>query len=78
MKVTIGAKSPGLVPGWWCDAEVDGKAYRVGVLVIDGIGVHPDVWGVVFEADMKIWEDRVPAGIGAREILVLAGLLTGL
>jgi len=76
MKVKIGPKSAGLVPGWWCEVTIDGQTCSVGVLVIEGEGVRPDVWGVVRQGTTKVWEDRVPPGIGPREILALAGLLT--
>lgn len=29
MKLTVGERREGLVPGWWCEAVVDGTGYDV-------------------------------------------------
>lgn len=62
-------------PGWSCDVDVDGSAYRVGILAIPADGPRPDTWGVVRAASGQvIWQDRVPGSADARLLLRLAGL----
>ena len=74
--VEIGERREGFVPGWWCRAEVDGVAYDVGILAIPMDGPKADTWGVVRDAGGRvIWNARVPASLGARELLRLAGVV---
>jgi hypothetical protein len=71
----IGPKREGLVPGWWCTAEVAGRKYDLGVLVIPGTGARPDTWAVVRDESGKvIFQERAPASISAENILRLAGI----
>lgn len=71
----IGPRREGLVPGWWCTAEVAGDRYDLGILVIPGTGARPDTWAVVRDGTGKvIWQERALASIGPEEILRLAGL----
>jgi hypothetical protein len=72
--VVLGTRREGMVPGWWVDAEVAGKKYKVGVLAIPTAG-KPDTWGVVLGArDKVIWQERVPGSVSARELLRRAGV----
>lgn len=75
-RVSLGQRQDGLVPGWWCDAEVEGRRYRVGVLAIPTETSRPDTWGIVRNEKGKIiWQERVPAGISPRELLRRADLV---
>ncbi len=74
-KLKIGSKREGLVPGWWCTAEVDGRQYDLGILVIPDTGPRPDTWAIVRDdAGKVIWQERSLASIGPEEILRMAGL----
>ena len=74
-RVTIGPRREGLVPGWWCSVTVGETSYDVGVLVIPGTGARPDTWGVVrVTGGAIVWQDRVLASIGPRDLLRLANL----
>ena len=69
-KVVVGPRRDGLVPGWWCDVDVEGRPFRVGILAIPTDTSRPDTWGIVMDGKGKIlWQERVPAGVGARELL---------
>ena len=77
MNVRIGERREGLVPGWWCEATVDGQRYDVGVLVIPTETTRPDVWGIVRNAgDRVIWQERVSGSASARNLLLEAGITT--
>lgn len=78
MKIRIGPREPGNVPGWWCDAEVvGGQRYRIGIIVIPMEGGRPDTWGIVREANEGkiLWQERVPGSIAPKDLLMqgLAG-----
>lgn len=74
-KIEIGDKTDAFVPGWWCGVKVDGVAYRVGILAIPTDGSTPDTWGVVLNAAGKVvWNDRVPAASGVKDLIRQAGL----
>lgn len=76
MKVVIGPKRSGFVPGWWCEARVDGLKYDVGVLVIPTENARNDVWCVVRDANGAVlWQQRVAASVDARELLRQAGIV---
>jgi hypothetical protein len=60
MTVTIGERREGMVPGWWCEATVDGVRYDVGVLVIPGSGSKPDTWGIIREPGGKVRSPSSP------------------
>jgi len=73
--VRIGPREKGIVPGWWCDAEVDRRGYRVGILSIPKDGSRPEIWGVVRDSGGKIlWQEQVHASISAAELLRRAGI----
>jgi hypothetical protein len=75
-EVTIGPREKGVVPGWFCDAQVGRTKYRVGVLAISTDTSRPDPWGVVSNAKGRvIWRDRVVGSISARELRRRAHLL---
>jgi len=76
MPVVIGEKRRTKAPGWYCRVEIDGVPYEVGVVVIGGdITPKPRVFGMVADGEWhKVWEGEVPASIGPRELLALAGL----
>jgi len=63
--------------GWRCEARIRGVDYEVWLVVIRTDDSKPDTWGVVRQAgisDRSLWEERVPASVGPRDILSLAGL----
>jgi hypothetical protein len=76
-KVAIGERETGLVPGWWCNAQVDGVGYRVGILAIPGTGHRPDTWAVVRTSAGKVlWQERAPSSLSARQILKRAAIIS--
>lgn len=74
-KIEIGVKTDAFVPGCWCAVKVDGVAYKVGILAIPTDGPTPDTWGVVLNAAGKVvWNDRVPAASGVKDLIRQATL----
>lgn len=73
--IEIGEKRSGFVPGWWCQVKVDGVLFKVGMLAIPTDGTNPDTWGVVLNSSGRvIWNERVPAACGVKDLLLQAGL----